>query len=100
MKDLATDLRELSQLFQHWVVDMHYEGIVIKREDGRYRPGKQSRDKAKVKLFLDVDFVIVGYTEKKDWRVSFLVALWDINHQILRPVRSLETVVGGKAKTF
>ena len=42
------------------------EGIVLKRKDSLYHPGKRSRDWIKVKNLLDEDFVACGYIDKGD----------------------------------
>lgn len=39
------------------------EGIVAKRSDSTYQPGKRSRSWLKVKVVFDADVVIVGWTE-------------------------------------
>ncbi|HSM44064.1 MAG TPA: non-homologous end-joining DNA ligase, partial [Acidimicrobiia bacterium] len=43
--------------------DQNLEGIVAKRSDSTYQPGKRSRSWLKVKVIFDADVVIVGWTE-------------------------------------
>ncbi|HEY4994030.1 MAG TPA: ATP-dependent DNA ligase [Nakamurella sp.] len=42
-------------------VDQHWEGIVAKRIDSTYLPGKRSRSWIKIKNFRDLEVVIVGW---------------------------------------
>ena len=49
------------------------EGIVAKRKDGRYRPGKTSRDWIKIKNLLDDDYVVCGYIPKEDHLISIIL---------------------------
>jgi bifunctional non-homologous end joining protein LigD len=42
-------------------VDLDWEGIVAKRADSTYLPGKRSRNWIKIKNFRDVEVVIVGW---------------------------------------
>jgi bifunctional non-homologous end joining protein LigD len=50
--------------------EQHFEGVISKREDSRYLPGKRSRDWLKVKTASDQEFVIAGYTRGKGRRES------------------------------
>jgi bifunctional non-homologous end joining protein LigD len=47
-----------------------FEGIIAKRADSRYQPGKRSRDWLKVKTHGEQEFVIAGYTRGKGRRAS------------------------------
>lgn len=49
------------------------EGVVAKRKDGRYRPGKTSRDWIKIKNLLDDDYVVCGYIPKEDHLISIIL---------------------------
>jgi bifunctional non-homologous end joining protein LigD len=51
------------------------EGIMAKRAESRYFPGKRTRDWMKVKARLVQEFIIVGYTRGKGRRTSTLGAL-------------------------
>jgi bifunctional non-homologous end joining protein LigD len=44
------------------------EGIIAKRKDGIYRPGKRSSDWLKIKARLQQEFIVVGFTEPKGSR--------------------------------
>ena len=48
----------------------HLEGIVAKRLDSRYLPGKRTRDWLKVKTHLEQEFVVAGYTKGTGRRAS------------------------------
>jgi bifunctional non-homologous end joining protein LigD len=47
-----------------------FEGIISKRADSRYFPGKRSREWLKIKTASDQEFVLVGYTRGKGRRES------------------------------
>lgn len=51
------------------------EGVVAKRIDARYQPGKRSRDWLKVKTHERQEFVIAGYTRGEGRRADSLGAL-------------------------
>jgi bifunctional non-homologous end joining protein LigD len=46
------------------------EGIVAKRLDSRYLPGKRTRDWLKIKTHLEQEFVVAGYTKGTGRRAS------------------------------
>ena len=51
------------------------EGVVAKRLDSRYQPGRRSADWRKVKLRREQELVVVGYTRGRGRRASSLGAL-------------------------
>ena len=55
--------------------EQELEGVVAKRADSPYQPGKRTRDWLKVKATGRQEFVIVGYTKGKGRRESSLGAL-------------------------
>jgi bifunctional non-homologous end joining protein LigD len=57
-----------------------FEGVVAKRKDSRYEPGKRSGAWLKVKPTTTADFVVGGYTKGKGSREplgALLVGYWD-----------------------
>jgi bifunctional non-homologous end joining protein LigD len=56
-------------------LEQELEGVVAKRADAPYQPGKRTRDWLKVKATGRQEFVIVGYTQGKGRRESSLGAL-------------------------
>ena len=48
----------------------HLEGIVAKRLDSRYLPGKRTRDWLKIKTHSEQEFVVAGYTKGTGRRAS------------------------------
>jgi bifunctional non-homologous end joining protein LigD len=50
--------------------EQRFEGIISKRAESRYLPGKRSRDWLKIKTANDQEFVIAGYTRGKGRRSS------------------------------
>ena len=57
------------------VKEHQLEGIMAKRKDGKYYPGKRSDNWIKIKVRDSVDCVIIGYTEGKGNRNSTFGAL-------------------------
>jgi bifunctional non-homologous end joining protein LigD len=55
--------------------DQHLEGIMAKRLDSRYLPGKRTRDWLKVKTHGEQEFVIAGFTKGTGRRASSFGAL-------------------------
>lgn len=49
------------------------EGIVAKRKDSLYQPGKRTKDWIKCKNWIEDDFVICGYIEKDKGILSFVL---------------------------
>lgn len=47
------------------------EGIIAKRADSKYYPGRRTKDWLKIKNILEDDFVIVGFTEPQGSRQYF-----------------------------
>lgn len=53
------------------------EGIVAKRKNSLYHPGKTSKDWIKIKNLIDEDFVACGYIEKGRGVVSLILAQYE-----------------------
>lgn len=53
------------------------EGIVAKRKDSLYHPGKVTKDWLKIKNLIDEDFVACGYIDKGQGVVSLILAQYD-----------------------
>jgi bifunctional non-homologous end joining protein LigD len=56
-------------------VEQGLEGVLAKRADSRYQPGKRTRDWLKVKTRNEAELLIVGYTRGEGRRASTLGAL-------------------------
>lgn len=69
---LMGDARALFRL----TTEQGLEGIVQKRLDSRYQPGKRSRDWVKVKNHVDEDFLACGYILKSPHTVSLVLCTW------------------------
>ena len=69
---LMGDARVLFRL----TTEQGLEGIVQKRLDSRYQPGKRSRDWVKVKNHVDEDFLACGYILKSPHTVSLVLGTW------------------------
>ena len=65
------------------VKEQKLEGIVAKKADSLYYPGKRTKDWKKIKYLLDDDYVICGYIRKKGHMTSLIIAQYD-KENILR----------------
>lgn len=59
------------------------EGIVAKKRDSLYYPGKRTVDWIKFKNLLDEDFIICGYIEKENNVVSLILGQYDKSHCLI-----------------
>ena len=48
-----------------------WEGVIAKRADSRYRPGKRTPDWRKLKIVHEQEFVVAGWTEPRESRSHF-----------------------------
>ena len=69
---LMGDARALFRL----TTEQGLEGIVQKRLDSRYQPGKCPRDWVKAKNHVDEDFLACGYILKSPHTVSLVLGTW------------------------
>ena len=71
--------------FYQATCDLGLEGIVAKRKDGIYSPGRRSDAWQKIKRVRDSDFVIAGYTlggKRKEYFSSLILGLYDRNQRL------------------
>lgn len=59
------------------------EGIVAKRKNSLYFPGKRTKDWIKCKNLLDDDFIVCGYILKEKGIVSLILAQYDEHNTIV-----------------
>jgi bifunctional non-homologous end joining protein LigD len=71
----------------------HFEGIIAKRGESRYQPGRRTRDWVKVKTEKRQEFVIAGYTKGQGRRSNTLGSL------VLAVTRGGELVYVGNCGT-
>lgn len=76
------------------VKEQKLEGIVAKKADSFYFPGKRTKDWKKVKYMLDDDYVICGYIRKKGHMTSLILAQYD-KEKVLRYKGHVTLGVGG-----
>ena len=60
------------------------EGVVAKRKDSLYYPGKRTKDWLKMKALLDDDFVVCGYYAKAGFTASVIIGSFDGDKLIYR----------------
>ena len=61
----ATHVVGDGEAFMHAAAERNLEGIVAKRRDSRYEPGRRSRDWLKVKLRREQELVVVGWLPRQ-----------------------------------
>jgi bifunctional non-homologous end joining protein LigD len=69
------------------------EGVIAKREDSRYEPGRRSSSWLKIKAFVTIDAIIVGFTSDKRAVSALALAVYDSDR--LRFVGKVGTGMGG-----
>lgn len=55
----------------------HLEGIIAKRKDSLYLPGKRTKDWVKIKNLMDDDYIICGYVSNAEYVVSLILGQYD-----------------------
>lgn len=55
----------------------HLEGIIAKRKDSIYVPGKRTKDWVKIKNLMDDDYIICGYVSNAEHVVSLVLGQYD-----------------------
>ncbi len=53
------------------------EGIIAKRKDSLYSPGKRTKDWVKIKNLMDDDYIICGYVSNAEYVVSLVLGQYD-----------------------
>ena len=69
------------------------EGVIAKREDSRYEPGRRSSSWLKIKAFVTIDAIIVGFTSDKRAISALALAVYDSDR--LRFIGKVGTGMGG-----
>ncbi|MCC8023443.1 MAG: DNA ligase [Clostridiales bacterium] len=59
------------------------EGIVAKRADSRYFPGKRTQDWIKIKNLMDDDFIVCGYLMKENNMISLVLAQYGADNELV-----------------
>ena len=80
----VTSRERLQTLFDQWINDPRYEGMVVKNAGGIYNPAGKSKGKWKVKNYVSLDLVVLGYTKRNKYR--FLMGAWDHDREVFVPV--------------
>lgn len=66
-------IEEQGQALYSLTVQQGLEGIVAKRKDSLYYPGKRTKDWIKIKNLQDEDFVVCGYIKKSQGMTSLVL---------------------------
>lgn len=73
MLALARYIENQGRAFFGLVVERSLEGLIAKKKDSLYHPGRTTLDWVKIKYLLDDDFIICGYILKEGRHVASLV---------------------------
>jgi bifunctional non-homologous end joining protein LigD len=77
-------IEEQGKAFYRLAADQDLEGIVAKKKDSKYFPGKRTKDWIKIKNLKDDDFVVCGYIEKENNVVSIVLGQYDDQRLLYR----------------
>jgi bifunctional non-homologous end joining protein LigD len=77
-------------------VERRWEGLIAKRADSRYRPGKRTPDWRKLKLVHEQEFVVGGWTDPRESRSHFGALLIGVHKKPGGPL----TYAGGLGTGF
>lgn len=61
----------------------HLEGIIAKRRNSLYVPGKRTKDWIKIKNLMDDDYIICGYVSNAEYVVSLVLGQYDALDRII-----------------
>lgn len=61
----------------------HLEGIIAKRKDSLYSPGKRTKDWAKIKNLMDDDYIVCGYVSNAEFVASLVLGQYDRSGRIV-----------------
>jgi len=81
------------------IVKRHLEGVMAKKADSKYYPGKRSDVWLKIKITNTVDCVIIGYAEDEQTISSVALGLYNKNNQ-LRYMGSVGTGIDSSTAKF
>lgn len=79
--EFVEDYRRLQYLYRQWSTARDTEGIILKKKDGIYLPGRETRDQGKVKPYASLDVLVLGCRVSGKNIPSVLVGVWD-EHKI------------------
>jgi bifunctional non-homologous end joining protein LigD len=82
----VTTQKQLQDVFERWAADERFEGIVVKRGDKRYSVAGKSDGKWKIKNYLSLDLVVLGYRVSPKGLPMLLAGAWDEKLERLVPV--------------
>ncbi len=68
---LSEQVRGDARALYGQALEQGWEGLIAKRADSRYRPGRRSPDWCKLKIIQEQEFVVGGWTEPRHTRSHF-----------------------------
>lgn len=74
---------ELINIYNKWIVDKRFEGVIAKRADKEYAITGTSNGKWKIKNYLSLDLVVIGYRLSRTGLPMLYGGVWDESHQNL-----------------
>ena len=78
--------KNLEELREGWSAHGDSEGVVLIKPGGHYRSGRVTKEKSKLKAYLSLDLVVLGFRVSKKGVPSFFLGVWDAAGTKLIPV--------------
>ena len=85
-EEYAETRTHLEELCAKWSAHEDSEGVVIIKPGGHYRSGRVTKEKAKLKAYVSLDLVVLGFRVSEKDVPSFFLGVWDKAGSRLIPV--------------
>jgi ATP-dependent DNA ligase len=85
-EEFVDSQKHLEELYGRWSAHRDSEGVIIIKPAGRYLSGRVTKEKAKLKAYVSLDLVVLGYRVSKKGIPSYFLGLWDGTGSELIPV--------------
>ncbi|GIK37988.1 MAG: hypothetical protein BroJett011_18210 [Chloroflexota bacterium] len=82
-EDVAKSPDELTKIYNKWIEDKRFEGVIVKRPDREYTTTGPNDGKWKIKNYISLDLVVVGYRLSRTGLPMLFVGAWDENRKNL-----------------
>jgi ATP-dependent DNA ligase len=88
----VTTQEQLMELWSRGTTESTFHGIIAKQATTPYHSAGLSEGKWKVKNFISLDLVIIGYRISDKGKAIFMMAAWDEDMQKFVPIGEVDTV--------
>ena len=90
---ISRTIEQQGKAFYELAKQQELEGIVAKRRDSLYYPGKRTKDWIKIKYLQDDDFIVLGYIPKSNHMTSVVLGQYKEEQMVYK--RHVTLGVGG-----